>query len=130
MKLLKTSDRVYGPFTEILVKDDHYLCDGGKYPFIVVGNAESVDYVEAIPSPPITTTPHSVSPRQIRQALTRVGLRPMVESVIASGDQDLKDWYEFSTEFLRDNEHVIAMGVSLGVTDERMDALWRLANSL
>jgi hypothetical protein len=74
--------------------------------------------------------PSSVSPRQIRQALTRAGLRAAVEDAVAAGDQDLKDWWEFSTAFERSNQHVIDMGVTLGVTALQLDDLWTLAGAL
>lgn len=74
--------------------------------------------------------PPSVSPRQIRQALTRVGLRTALENAIANADQDTKDWYEFATDFRRDNPVVSAMGTILGVPDSDLDNLWILAGSL
>lgn len=72
----------------------------------------------------------AVSPRQIRQALSLAGLRSAVESAVAAGDQDLKDWYEFSTSFERMNSQVVAMGAALSVTSEQLDALWTLGASL
>lgn len=72
----------------------------------------------------------SVSPRQIRQALTRAGLRSSVEAAVAAGDQDTKDWYEFATVFERANPHVVAMGTALGVTEQQLDDLFTLAGSL
>ena len=74
--------------------------------------------------------PRSVSPRQIRQALSRAGLRASVEAAVASGDQDTKDWYEFATEFERTSPIVAALGTALGVTDVQMDDLWTLAGSI
>ena len=72
----------------------------------------------------------SVSPRQIRQALTATGLRDQVEYAVSQGTQDLKDWYEYSTEFERDNAQVTAMGQALGVSDAQLDDLWALAATL
>lgn len=72
----------------------------------------------------------SVSPRQIRQALTRVVLRQAVEDAVAAGDQDTKDWWEFSSPFERDHQVVIAMGIALGVSETQLDDLWLLAGSL
>jgi len=72
----------------------------------------------------------SISPRQIRQALTRVGLREAVEAAVAAGDQDLKDWWEFSTSYERLNPQVVSMGLALGQTDEQLDALWALGTTL
>lgn len=71
-----------------------------------------------------------VSPRQIRQALTRVNLRDLVEAAIAQSDQDTKDWYEFATAFDRTNPKVAELAAALNVTDEQLDQLWTLANSL
>jgi hypothetical protein len=80
--------------------------------------------------PPIFHAIAPVSPRQIRQALTRAGLRASVESAVAAGDQDLKDWWEFSTTFERLNPQVTAMGAALGVSDAQLDDLWTLASTL
>lgn len=71
-----------------------------------------------------------VSPRQIRQALTIAGLRASVELAVSSGHQNIKDWWEFSTSFERNNAQVVAMGVSLGVADESLNDLWTLAATL
>lgn len=68
--------------------------------------------------------------RQIRQALTRAGLRTAVESAVAAGSQDLKDWYEFSTAFERLNPQVIAMGEALSVSPASLDDLWTLGAQL
>lgn len=81
-------------------------------------------YVEPAPQIP------PVSPRQIRQALTQLNLRSVVEEAITAGSQDLKDWWEFSTEFLRTHPEVIDMGKTLGKTPEELDQLWVLAASL
>lgn len=82
---------------------------------------------------PAVAVPNSittVSPRQIRMALTRAGLRDQVEAAVAAGDQDLKDWYEFSITFERTNAQVAAMGQALGQTEAQLDALWQLAATL
>lgn len=72
----------------------------------------------------------TVSPRQIRQALTIVGLRASVEAAVAASDQDTKDWWEFATEFERNHIKVVAMINALGVSDQQADDLWLLAASL
>jgi len=72
----------------------------------------------------------SISPRQIRQALTAAGLRQAVEDGVAAGSQDLKDWWEFSDSFERLHPEVIAFGVSLKKSDAELDALWALGDSL
>lgn len=92
----------------------------------------SVEYLQwlsegntPLPADPLPPAPiASISPRQIRQVLTGAGLRQAVESAVAAGDQHLKDWWEYSTAFDRDNAQVIAMGSALGQTPEQLDALW------
>lgn len=88
--------------------------------------------VELKPSPPQTVDPipQSVSPRQIRQAMTKVGMRAAVEGAVAAADQDTRDWYEFATEFRRDSPVVAMLAATLGVTDSQLDALWMLAGTL
>lgn len=77
------------------------------------------------PVPPI-----SVSPRQIRQALTAVGLRAQVEAAVASGSQDLKDWWEFSTAIEENHPEVLAMATAMGLTAEQRHDLFVLAGGL
>lgn len=84
--------------------------------------------IAAIPPPSISEI--VVSPRQLRQALTRAGLRNSVESAVDSGDQDLKDWWEFATEFRRTHPSVIGMASQLGVDSAALDSLFELAASL
>lgn len=74
--------------------------------------------------------PESITPRQIRQALSRAGLRGYVESAVAASDQDTKDWYEWATKFERNHPLVIGMGESLGQSTEQMDNLFILGESL
>lgn len=71
-----------------------------------------------------------VTPRQIRMALARAGLRTLVESAVAAGSQDLQDWYEFSTTFQRDQPLVVQMGIDMGQSPAQLDALWQLAATL
>lgn len=85
---------------------------------------------QLVPSTPAPAKIAPISPRQIRQALTRTGLRQQVETAVAAGDQDLKDWWEFATVFEREHPMVVAMGDVLGQTPAKLDALWSLAASL
>lgn len=79
--------------------------------------------------------PVGVSPRQIRQAMTRTPfgsgtLREAVEQTVLAGDQDIKDWWNYSTLFERDNPQVAVMAQTLGVSGAHVDALWQLAATL
>jgi hypothetical protein len=74
----------------------------------------------APPAPPIT-----ISARQIRLGMTRLNLRVRFESYVATADQDMRDTWQYGTEFRRDDQ-IIAEG--LGHLDA--DALFELAKTL
>lgn len=114
-------------------------------PFVIVDfigdpaeHAVTVDDVEyhltnveppARPTPPLP--PVVVSPAQIRIALTRMGLRAAVEAyVAASPDQDVKDMWQFATQFERDNLMIVGAAEALGKTPQEIDALFELAKSI
>lgn len=80
--------------------------------------------------PIIQSVVPTLSPRQIRLALNRANLRDAVELAVATGDRDLKDWWEFSSRFERDHPRVVAMGANLGVSPTDLDALWQLGITL
>ena len=81
--------------------------------------------------PVVVSVPQSLTPWQMRKALNQLGLRASVESAIAaSNDQELKDGWEFATEFLRSSPLVIGMGAALGKTGSELDALFTLGASL
>lgn len=75
-------------------------------------------------------SPMSVSPRQIRQALSQVGMRDAVEAAVAGSPQDIKDWWEFATVFERNNKQVVDMATALGLTAAQTNDLFNLAASL
>jgi hypothetical protein len=79
----------------------------------------------APPAPPVT-----VSARQLRMALTRLELRVAIENYIASADQDMKDWWQYATEFGRGNPMIANAATALGKTPADIDALFELAKTL
>lgn len=91
--------------------------------------AEEADAIREAnkPVPPPVT---QISPRQIRMALTQSNLRSQVEMAVTAGDQDMKDWYEYSTYFDRNHPQVLAMATALNVNDAQLDALWALGATL
>lgn len=93
-----------------------------------------LDWVNAgntvAPADPLPVVSPQVSPRQIRMAMSQLNMRSSVEAAVAAGDQDLKDWYEFSTYFDRNHPQVLAMAALLGIASQDLDALWSLAATL
>lgn len=97
----------------------------------------SVDVIELtseeiaeLPGPQEPAAPTSISPRQIRQVLTAAGLRASVESMVAAGDQDLKDWWMFSTAFEREHPVLVSMAQALGLSAEQVEDLFEQASIL
>lgn len=119
------------PADAVEISDETHraLLEGQAAGKLIVADADGRPTLQDPPPPPPAPIPN-VSPRQIRQALTRLNLRQGVEAAVAAGDQDLKDWWEFSTEFDRRHPLVAQMGASLGVTADQLDGLWALAGSL
>lgn len=85
------------------------------------------------PEPPDPEPPqvYSCSPWQIRKALNGLDLRAAVESTVAlSEDQELKDGWNYATEFRSDDTFVITMGASMGKSEAETAALIQLATTL
>lgn len=77
------------------------------------------------PAPPVVQPPITISARQIRLGMTRLNLRVRFESYVATADQDVRDTWQYGTEFRRD-EPFITEG--LGPLDA--DVLFELAKTL
>lgn len=77
------------------------------------------------PAPQRLDVPESISPRQFRQALNHFGFRQLVDAAVAgSNDQDLKDWYEFTSDMQRHHLKVLTMAAALGFTGDQLDQVW------
>lgn len=73
----------------------------------------------------------SCTPWQIRKALIALGLREQVELMIKTSDDiNLKDGWEFATEFRSDDPFVISMGTALGKTEKETAELIAYASTL
>lgn len=75
--------------------------------------------------------PQVISRRQAKQALLKAGLLDVADAAIsASGDRAAQiDWVD-AQEFRRDWATLISMQNALGLTDEQIDDLFRLAATL
>ncbi len=126
MKLLIQNSKIAGTATDAYTGPDAFIDAPADFDVLRLSEYTYDGGVLTLP-PPI---PAPISPRQIRQALTRAGLREAVETAVLAGDQDTKDWWEFATVFERDNAQVVAMGDALGVSEQQLDELWALGASL
>lgn len=83
------------------------------------------------PEPQAIPVPQVISRRQAKQALLQAGLLDVADAAIAaSGDRAAQiDWAD-AQEFRRDWATLISMQNALGLTDEQIDDLFRLAATL
>ncbi len=79
---------------------------------------------------PAPVVPRSLTPRQIRRALSLMGYREQVEAAVAAGSLELQDAWHHALEFLRDDPMVIEMLEAVGATSQQGDQLWTLGHTL
>lgn len=79
--------------------------------------------LEDAPLPPVT-------PRQIRLALSQIGIRQEIEDWVKAQDISVQDSWQYATEVTRDNPLVLASCAALGKTDADLDAVFALARTL
>jgi len=71
--------------------------------------------------------PSSVTSKQIRRALSTVGLRANVETYATTLSQDLQDEYNHSLVFHRNNVALLEAASMLGLTSKQIDDIFILA---
>ena len=84
--------------------------------------------------PPVAPVPEVVTMRQARLALLGAGLLAQVNTAVANmpgaeGDAARIEW-EYAQEVRRDSPLVAALSVALGLTDETLDNLYKVAAGL
>ena len=77
-----------------------------------------------------SAVPDKVSAAQARIALLRAGLLAPVEAAIKAGGGEIEIWFEYATEWHRDNVYISTLGSQLKLTDRQLDELFILAASI
>ena len=72
----------------------------------------------------------SITPRQMRLQLIALGLRQQVEDWVATQPIDIKDWWELSSRYERNNQVLIDAATNFGFTSEQLDELFMEASKL
>ena len=80
--------------------------------------------------PTIPEVPTEVTPLQIRRALRQLGMYDSVAAYIETQSDDVKDAWEYAITIYRNDSMIISAGEALGVTDDEIDDLFRLASTL
>jgi hypothetical protein len=103
---------------------------GGGYTFARDANGvvQQILVLEDIPKPPPPVI--SASPRQIRLALSQIGIRQQVEDYVNTQSITVQDNWHYASIFYPDNALLIAAAAALGKTSADIDALFKLAASI
>lgn len=87
---------------------------------------EAINAFKLINRPPV---PQVITPRQFRLQLLALNLLDEVEAM-ASVDKATQIWFEYSLDFQRNHEMLLASASALGMSDEDMDTFFIEASKL
>ena len=73
--------------------------------------------------------PQEITPLQSKLQLLEIGLLDEVEAIV-SADRKVQLYWEYASVIERDNEILLMMATSLGMTEEQLDDLFIKANKL
>lgn len=128
----------FGIYKQVVVTASGLTCDGAFLPFSVIGTVYEISEDDSLMpsktnSQPLIV-PSSVSMRQARLALLKVGKLVAVNAAIANmagveGDAARIEW-EFSNEVLRHQPLVDALSPVLNMTSVQIDQLFITAAGL
>jgi len=72
----------------------------------------------------------SCGPLQLRRALRQLGMMATVQAAMAQADEETQEAWEYASEIRRADPMIEAVRVALGKTDEEVDSLFLLAQTL
>lgn len=79
---------------------------------------------------PATVPPQTITPRQCRVALLQKGMLADVEQMISQQDEATRITWEYALEFRRDDQLLIQLAASLGLTPEQIDEFFIEASKI
>lgn len=95
----------------------------------VQSNFEHFEAIEEPIASDALEVPTQITPRQLRLQLLTVDLLDDVEALCAS-DRAMSIWFEYSLDFQRSHEMIVAMGTQLGISESDMDNFFIEASKL
>ena len=131
VELIATDPPIFDPLTQSCVRDG---CEKvkGKWQYKWRVDALSPEQIAAnAEAARLASIPHSLTRRQFKLTLIRLGLYETVESMIsASADLELRITYQEAQDFERTHPMILQMAESLGKTDAELDDLFILGGTL
>lgn len=92
--------------------------------WVVAGNAPTIT------ASVVLQVPQSISSSQLRRILNATGLRAQAEAAVAAASQDVKDEWQFTSDFFRYNPVLLTFAAQLGMSDAQVDQLFIAASAL
>lgn len=138
MKKVIANGEFYGPFKNVEVLSDYLLADGATLPFRVIGDYVISDYLDGDKPEKITTpvVPEVVTMAQARKSIIKSGISiATVNSAVAAIEdpQEMElaqtDW-EYSTTVRRDSDLIASLAPALNLTEDQIDQMFILADTL
>lgn len=81
-------------------------------------------------TPPVEPVPVEVTQAQAKIALERAGLYAAAEAAINAAGVEAQIWWNCALTFRRDHPLIGAMAAALGITEEQVDDLFRVAATI
>lgn len=72
----------------------------------------------------------SVTPLQIRRALRQVGLLDEVQNFVENSSAEVREAWEYAIQIDRNNDLIIGAANTIGISEQEVDSLFRLAATL
>lgn len=116
MKTFTTLEEAQAAGAETIIKDSET-----EYRCYMPGEIERPVLPEPIPS---------ITPWQIRKALSAVGLRDQVEAAVAASSLEVKDGWQVATVFERHAPLIVEMAAALKLSSKEVDDLFKLGATL
>lgn len=82
------------------------------------------------PAPAAPAPAPSCTALQFRLAINQMGLRSQVDTYVAQAGQDVKDWWEYSTEIHADHPLLLQAATALGKTQADIAAVIALGKTI
>ena len=129
--LLEIDPPAFDPLTQSCIRDGCEKVKGKWQYRWRIDNLSAEQIAANAEAARIASIPRSLTRRQFKLTLIRLGLFETVENMIAASDDlELRVTYQEAQDFERDHPMILQMAESLGKTDAELDDLFILGGTL
>lgn len=127
MKKIQTASSWFGPFEQIDITDDSFICDGCVLPFNVIGDAEIIDYDLNVDQVPLSDEQENTSKQLVKEYACQLLTETDWVEFPSVSDSSLDVYLTNKDEFIayRNAVRVIAVNPSVSpIWPIRPKAIW------